>query len=329
MQRRTTLESPSEPMRHDPLRHEPHAIALSVDAPSLDAASLVPERRLLADLYSVTKPRMNFLVVVTTVIGFAVAAGSVAALALTPWLLLHTLFGTALTAASASVFNQIIEREYDAKMRRTRNRPLASGRLGSVEASVWGSLLLMAGVAWLVAFVNPITAALGFLTVVLYVLIYTPIKRLSSLCTLVGAIPGAVPPMMGVTAVRSEVDGLAWALFAILFVWQMPHFFALALMYRDDYAAGGFRMLPLVENGIARTRRQIMGFTLLLVPVSLAPLMVDAGGWVYGVVASVLGGVFLRYAWPASRGTPGSERKLFLWSIVYLPLLLGALMLGW
>jgi protoheme IX farnesyltransferase len=316
-------------MRHESRRLEPHAVALAVEAPAIDAASLAPERRLLADLYSVTKPRMNFLVVVTTVIGFAVAAGSVADLASMPWLLLHTLLGTALTAASASVFNQIIEREYDAKMRRTRNRPLASGRLGTVGALVWGSLLLVAGVAWLVGFVNPITAALGFLTVVLYVLIYTPMKRLSSLCTLVGAIPGAVPPMMGVTAVRNEVDALAWALFAILFVWQMPHFFALAMMYRDDYAAGGFRMLPLIENGIARTRRQILGFSLLLLPVSLTPLLVDSGGVVYGLVASVLGFVFLRYAWPASRGSAGSERKLFLWSIIYLPLLLGALMLGW
>ena len=329
MQRRPTLDSPARPIQRELPRREPQALTLGLDASAIDPASLAPERRLLADLYSVTKPRMNFLVVVTTVIGFAVASGGVASLSSTPWLLLHTLFGTALTAAAASVFNQVIEREYDAKMRRTRNRPLASGRLGSIEASVWGSLLLVSGVVWLAWYVNPITAGLGFLTVVLYVLIYTPMKRLSSLCTLVGAIPGAVPPMMGVTAVRNDLDALAWALFAILFVWQMPHFFALALMYRDDYAAGGFRMLPLIDHGIARTRRQILGFSLLLVPVSLTPLLVDAGGWAYGIIAALLGVVFVRYARPASRGTPGSERKLFLWSIVYLPLLLGALMLGW
>ncbi|MFT3787813.1 MAG: heme o synthase [Tepidisphaeraceae bacterium] len=279
----------------------------------------------LADYYELTKPRMNFLVVVTTVLGFYIAA-KVAGQTIVSWSLLHTLMGTALTAASASVLNQYIERDLDRLMPRTRNRPLAAGRVTTLETAIFATVLGIAGVVWLAVAVNALTALLGAVTLMTYVLVYTPLKRRSPLCTLVGAVPGAIPPMMGVTGFASHLTPLAWTLFAILFVWQLPHFFALALMYKKDYAAGGFKMLPLVEDGDARTRRQIVLFTLLLLPISLMPVFASNARLLYGGMATLLGAWFLFAALRCYHGHRGSERKLFLVSIIYLPLILTALM---
>jgi protoheme IX farnesyltransferase len=287
-----------------------------------DAVRAVPSR--LADFYELTKPRMNLLVVLTTVLGFYIAA-MMAGQTLLSWSLVHTLIGTALTAASASVLNQIVEREFDRLMPRTRNRPLAARRLTPNEAAVFATILGVAGVLWLALTVNVLTALLGLLTLVTYVLVYTPMKRRSALCTLVGAIPGAIPPMMGVSGHSNTINLLAWSLFGILFVWQMPHFFALALMFKKDYAAGGFKMLPLVEDGDARTRRQIVAFTLLLLPISLVPCFVSHARLLYAGAALLLGAWFLYAGLRCYHKHPGAERKLFFVSIIYLPLVLAAL----
>lgn len=281
----------------------------------------------LRDYYELTKPRLNFMVLVTTFVGYCIAARNTGH-TFFDWTLPATLAGTALTAASAAVLNQTVEREHDAKMRRTRNRPIAAGRLSPVEGTIFGVTIGVVGLGLLVAAVNPLTALLGFITWATYLLIYTPLKRRSPTNTLVGAITGALPPAMGVTAVAGTITPLAAALFAILFVWQMPHFFALALRYRDDYAAGGFCMLPNCENGDRRTRTQAVLFAAMLLPISLLPIApaVSRAGWIYGIAAVALGVFFLRAAIRCANRRPDAERNLFLASIAYLPLLLIVLM---
>ena len=303
--------------------------AATLDAPLAPPAAGASVPRWV-DYYELTKPRMNFLVVATTAVGVAAAVrpGGFAAGAI--WILLvHALLGTALTAAGASVFNQWVERDVDRDMPRTRNRPLPAGRLRGGEAAAFAVLLSIAGVAYLAATVNLLTAGLGLLTLLIYVLVYTPMKRRTPWCTLVGAVPGAIPPMMGVTAVTGQITPLAWALFGILFVWQMPHFFALAIMFRDDYAAGGLKMLP-VTDGLPATVRQIVGFSLLLLPVSLAPTLLGSAGWVYGAAALILGAAFLWCALACARtgGGRAEAKRLFFASILYLPALLAVLMLN-
>ena len=293
---------------------------------ALPATPAVPR---WVDYYELTKPRMNFLVVLTTAVGFAMAVRPASAAGFDWLLLVHALLGTALTAAGASVFNQWLERDADRRMPRTKNRPLPGRRLRPAEAAAFASALSVAGVAYLALAVNPLTAGLGLLTLASYVLLYTPLKRRTAWCTLVGAVPGAIPPMMGVTAVTGHLTPLAWALFAVLFVWQMPHFFALAILFRDDYAAGGFKMLP-VTDGVPATVRQILFFSALLLPVSLLPVYVGAAGWVYGAAAVVLGVVFLAAAWACRRtgGGRAAAKRLFFASILYLPVLLAFLMLN-
>src|SRR5687767_9089570 len=211
----------------------------------------VPSR--LVDFYELTKPRMNSLVVITTMVGFYVASrGPI------DWLLLlHALLGTAMTAASASVLNQLIERNLDALMPRTRNRPLPAGRIAPREALVMGIALGVTGIAYLALLVNPLTALLGFATLASYVFVYTPLKRRTSLNTVIGAVPGALPPVMGCTAALGALSAEAMALFSILFFWQMPHFLAIAILYRNDYALAGFKMLPVLDEDLNFTSRQI------------------------------------------------------------------------
>ncbi len=293
---------------------------------AISASAAGPSR--FADYYEITKPRLNMLVVVTTVVGYYIAARTAGA-SLMSWTILHTLIGTALTAASAAVLNQVVEKPFDQLMRRTRNRPIASGRLSSSEGLIFGSALGIVGVGYLALAANPLTALLGAITWVTYMLIYTPMKRKSPYCTLVGAITGALPPAMGVTAVTNSITPLAAGLFAILFVWQMPHFFGLALMYKDDYGAGGFKMLPNCRDGDRRTRVQIIAWTAALIPISLIPTFVHISnaGWVYFFGAAALGLYFLNAAIKCAQRVPGSDRKLFLTSILYLPALLAVLML--
>jgi heme o synthase len=278
----------------------------------------------LSDYYELTKPRMNFLVVVTTAVGFYMAGR-----ADVRWpLLLHTLLGTLLTAAGASVLNQFIERDHDRRMERTADRPLPAGRMHPLEALLFGVALGLAGTLYLAMAVNLLTATLGAFTFLSYIFVYTPLKRVTSLNTIIGAVPGAIPPAMGVTAVHGALSPEAVALFGILFVWQMPHFLAIAILYRDDYAKGGFKMLPVVDPTLAVTGRQIVLYAASLIPVSLIPVQVHMAGAVYFTAAVLLGLAFLTFGIScAASKTRADARKLFLASIIYLPLLLGFLML--
>ena len=305
----------------------PDAAAATADAPA--PAALAPAlsaaRARAADLYELTKPRMNFLVVVTTAVGFYMAARG----GFTDWALLaHTLVGTALAAAGASVLNQYVERGHDGLMRRTQSRPLPAGRVAPLEALCFGVGLSAGGALYLSAFVNGLTATLGVVTIATYVFLYTPLKRHTTLCTIVGAVPGAIPPMMGWAAATDALPAEAWALFGILFFWQMPHFLAIAILYRDDYAAGGFKMLPVVDEGLVATGRQMLLYGLALIPVSLMPVGLRMAGGVYFAAAVLLGVAFLGFgAACALRKGRADARRMFFASIIYLPLLLAALML--
>ena len=291
----------------------------------LSIAQLRTSKSRLSDFVELAKPRMNFLVLITTAVGYYMAVRHSF-----EWLkLVHTLLGTAATAAGASALNQWWEKTYDARMHRTANRPLPSRRLAPEEALIFGLTTGIAGTTYLALAVNTLTASLGTLTLLSYVLIYTPLKRHTSLCTLVGAIPGAVPPAMGWTAVHGTLSQEAWALFAILFLWQIPHFLAIAIIYRDDYAAAGFKMLPVVQGNAALTGRQILIYSIALIPASLLPFVIGMSGATYLALAIFLDIVFFSYATSAAKAARRPEaRQLFLASIVYLPLLLAAMMMN-
>jgi protoheme IX farnesyltransferase len=302
------------------------AIAELADVPAAvvaPAALARPSR--LADFYELTKPRMNFLVVVTTMVGFFMGMRR----GLPDWALLaHCLVGTALAAAGASVLNQYVERGYDALMRRTADRPLPAGRVSPVEALLMGVVLSVGGTLYLAALVNPLTAALGAITIASYVFLYTPMKRWTTLCTVVGAVPGAIPPMMGWTAATDALSPEAWAMFGILFFWQMPHFLAIAILYRDDYARGGFKMLPVVDADGVVTGRQMVLYGMALIPVTVMPVILRMAGATYLLSAVVLGLAFLGFGINcALRKRRVDARWMFLASIVYLPALLAAMML--
>jgi protoheme IX farnesyltransferase len=278
-----------------------------------------------ADFYELTKPRLNFLVLVTTLVGFYMASGDPHPL---NWaLLLPTLVGTGLCAGGASVLNQFAERDFDKLMPRTRNRPVPAGRVLPREALLTGVVLGAAGFATLALCVNLLTALLGAFTLLSYVLVYTPLKRVTTLNTVVGAIPGAIPPVMGFTAVHGALSPGALSLFAILFFWQMPHFLAIAILYKRDYALGGFRMLPVVDQDLSVTGRQIIHYAVALVPVSLLPVFAGIAGQAYFAVALMLGLAFLSFgvSCATSKSRPDA-RKLFFASIIYLPALLGVMM---
>ena len=297
------------------------------DLTALPEAAAQPAARpsRLTDFYELTKPRMNFLVVVTTMVGFYMAVRP----GFSDWVLLvHTLLGTATAAAGASVLNQYIERGYDALMHRTANRPLPAGRLSPLEALLFGVLLSCGGTLYLAALVNPLTAALGAITIASYVFMYTPLKRLTTLCTVVGAVPGAIPPVMGWTAVTDSISPEAWALFGILFFWQMPHFLAIAILYRDDYARGGFKMLPVVDDDLFVTGRQTVLYAAALIPMTMMPAVLRMAGPLYMLSAFAMGLAFLGFSVNcAVRKRRGDARWLFIVSIMYLPALLGVMML--
>ncbi len=271
------------------------------------------------DYYRLTKPNLTLLVVITTLLGLALGAE----LAAPPSLIVATLIGTALSAGGACALNMAMESDFDRLMRRTAARPLAAQRLFDLEAVVLGVGLVAFGglVLWL--FANPLTALLSLLAAAVYIFAYTPLKRVSPWATVVGAIPGALPPMMGYTAVTGTVGVEAWIVFGILFFWQLPHFWALAILYRGDYERGGFRLWP-----GAAVDRFIIATTLALCATSAALYVVGAAGLIYLASALLLGGWFLRRAFALRRsGTHSSARTLFLTSIAYLPLLIVALII--
>lgn len=281
-------------------------------------------RSRLGDFLTLTKPGITVMVAITAAVGFYVGSASGF-----DWLLfLHLTIGTLLSSAGASALNMLLERKLDALMDRTKGRPLASGRMAPVEAAVFGGILCAAGLAWLAVEVNLLTAGLSAATMVSYLALYTPLKTKSSVCTLVGAVPGALPPVMGWAAARGSLDMGGWVLFLILFFWQLPHFLALAWMYREDYARAGFPMLPVEEPTGASTGRQVVLQTLALLVVSFLPYGFDLAGEGYLIASLVLGAGFLGFgvAFAALR-TRERASRLFLASIAYLPLLLGALAL--
>ena len=266
------------------------------------------------------KARLTFLVLLTTLVGFYVGMRG----AMDWWLMLHALAGTTLLACGASALNQLCEREHDAKMKRTESRPLPSKRLSPETVLIFGGACSVGGLLYLALAVNLLTALLGAATLVSYVFIYTPLKRVTWLNTAIGAIPGALPPLMGWTAARNELSIEGWALFAILFFWQIPHFFAIAWMYREEYEKAGFVMLPSLDADGGRTGRQAVSHTLGLLMVSLSPFVFRLTGHVYLLGALVLGLIFLGCAILFSvQLTRARARQLFFASILYLPLLLG------
>jgi protoheme IX farnesyltransferase len=278
----------------------------------------------LADYWTLTKPEVNFLVLVSALVGFYLAAGG----AVNGWLLFHTLMGTLLVASGTGTLNQYLERRTDAFMRRTANRPLPAGRLAHGRALWFGILLSVVGGAELWIAANPLTSALALATLGSYLVFYTPLKRRTPLCTLVGAFPGAMPPLIGWAAVRNSLDPQAWVLYAILFLWQFPHLLAIAWMYREDYSRAGLQMLPRNDHDGRATVRQIVACTLALLPVSLIPAFTGHAGIVYLIGSGILGAAFLYCgARMAAQRTNIIAKQLLMASILYLPMVFALLML--
>lgn len=293
-----------------------------------DATTITAETMTVRSAFAIwsdlVKARLTVLVLLTTLAGFY--AGTEGA---TDWpLLAHALLGTALVACGAAALNQWWEREHDAKMPRTESRPLPAGELSPATVLIAGGILSIAGLVQLAWFVNLLTSLLGAVTLLSYILVYTPLKRITTLNTAIGAIPGALPPLMGWAAARDGVSREGWALFGILFFWQLPHFLAIAWLYREEYKKAGFVMLPGNDPDGIRTGRQAISHTLGLIPVSVCPALFGTAGVVYFFGALVLGMAFLWCAIQFSRDlTRARARQLFFASILYLPILFGLMAL--
>ena len=283
-----------------------------------NVAALPAHRTKASDYVALAKPRLNGLVVASALAGYAMAGGDTSDVVRVCW----TLLGTAFVAGGASALNQLLERDSDALMRRTRLRPLPDGRLQPAEALVFGSATAAVGLAILAAGVNVLSALVAFATLASYAVVYTPLKRRTSLATIVGAIPGALPPVIGWAAGRGDLSQGAWVLFGILFLWQLPHFLAIAWIYREDYARAGLPMLPVIEPDGYSTARQAVVYSAALLPLALAPTLVGMTGPTYFAGAFVLTAALLALAvrFAQDRATT-SARALFYGSIIYLPLL--------
>jgi len=278
----------------------------------------------MKDYLALTKPRITWLIVMSTAIGYFFGADKSWSL-LT---LLHTLLGTALIASGTAALNQWYEREADARMRRTQSRPLPAGRLNPRSALLFGIAISLAGFLemWLGA--NLLCALLGMFTLLTYLCVYTPLKQRSPHSTTIGAIPGAMPPLIGYAGAAGHLTVEAWILFGILFLWQFPHFYSIAWMYREDYERAGIRMLPVVEPDGLSTARQMVLYSLLLIPISLIPRWMGAEGNVYLIGATALGLFFLYSAIRVSLDrTRQRARRVLLASVLYLPLLYGLMLL--
>ena len=297
---------------------EEFAIDLRTPAVDVIERSRLSLRERIAAYAELTKPRITFLIVLTSAAGFALGSpGPVNYVAL-----LSSLIGIGLLSSGIATLNQYAERDLDGLMRRTANRPLPSGKLAPWEALAFGAGTTILAEAYLLILVNPLSALLGLTVIAGYLFAYTPLKTRTSLSTLVGAFPGAVPPLIGWTAARGTITLEGWVLFAILFLWQFPHFLAIAWMYREDYSRAGILMLPVVQPDGRVTAQQIVVYTLMLLPVSLLPTVMGMSGRIYFVGAIVLGLLFLysslRAAFSMSRQ---HARRLLLASVLYLPLL--------
>ena len=292
---------------------------------AIENSNLAASRnRVVADLAELVKARLTLLVLLTTAVGFYIGSESPINYAT----LFHVVFGTAAAAAGAAALNQWWERRADALMRRTRTRPIPAGRMPPLQALVLGVALSVFGVAYLAIACNALSAALTAITVAIYIFAYTPLKRASTANTAVGAVPGAIPPMIGWAAACGNIGAGAWALFAIVFLWQLPHFFAIAWMYREDYSRAGFRMISSDDQSGERSASQSVLFCILLLVIAGLPAFLGIATVVYLPIELLLGGLFVAVAMRFLRmRTPSAARSLFLASIIYLPLLLGALVL--
>jgi len=272
----------------------------------------------MAAYFELTKPRIAFMLVLTSAAGFYLGANR----GFDALLFVNSMVGILLLAFGVATLNQVWEKDTDALMERTAKRPLPTQKLSSIEALVFGISLCVVAEIYLAFLVNSLTAVLGLIVIVGYVLLYTPLKTRTSASTAVGALPGALPPLMGWTAAANEITLGAWVLFAMLFLWQFPHFLAIAWMYREQYAKAGILMLPVVEPEGKITAQQIVIFTILLLPVSLAPFFIGFAGLIYLIGASVLGAWFLWTSVQAARAKSIEKaRKLLLVSVIYLPLI--------
>ena len=303
---------------------EPILAALDISAVK---AGRIASSSVLFDYWELTKPEINFMIAITTAAGFLL--GSSAALAHFPWMpFLHALLGTVLVASGAATLNQLIELRYDAQMRRTARRPLASGRIPPSHALWFGVLLSVCGVVYVAISTNALASMLAALTLLSYLFLYTPLKRITPLCTLVGAIPGAAPPLIGWAAARGRLDPAGWVLFAIVFLWQFPHFTSIAWMYREDYARAGYLVLPADEGTNRFVIWQTVVSALVLLLVGLIPTVTGLSGLVYFGGALAIGGIFLYYsARFAIHKTNVAARQLLLVSILYLPTVFALLVL--
>jgi len=279
-------------------------------------------RRVVADFVALTKPRVVLMVLVTAVVGYYAGLHGAADW----WRLVHMLIGTAFAAGGTLALNQYVERDVDALMHRTRLRPLPDGRLAPLEALAFGVGITVFGVLYTAALVNWLAAAVTGVTALLYVLVYTPMKLRSALCTIVGAVPGALPPVTGWAAARDDLGLGAWVLFGILFLWQLPHTLAIARLYCDDYARGGIRVLPVVDGDGGATERHILSGSLALLVVSLLPTLIGLSGGVYFAGAFVCGiGMVVLGALQARTPSSVAARRVLLGSLLYLPLVLALL----
>ena len=269
-----------------------------------------------ADFVELIKPRLVVMILITTAAGFYLGAQTV------DWLrCLHTLIGAGLTAAGVLGLNQYLERDVDAQMKRTRERPLPDGRMNPLEALLVGAVLTGGGMLYLTFIVNVLSGFVISLIVVSYLFLYTPLKRRTSLCTLIGAVPGALPPVVGWVAARGSLTGEAWVLFTILFLWQIPHSLAIAYIYREDYAKAGFRLLPVIHPDGASTCRQIVINCVALLGVGLLPALYNIAGSLYFFTALVAGVAFLAFGiYLARTRSVKAARYLLYASLLYLPL---------
>jgi heme o synthase len=314
MSGKSTTLTTEVPLLADPLAEE---IASNKIEERIEKAEEVSKSAFAAYL-ELSKPRILVLILLISMAGFCLASrGNIDKL-----LLLNMVIGIGFLAAGTGSLNQFLERDSDGLMRRTDRRPLPSGRLTPLQAGLFGVITSVVGIAYLALTVNLLTAILGISTLVSYVFLYTPLKQRTPQSTFIGAFPGAMPPLMGWTSVHGSVGIEATVLFLIMFLWQFPHFLAIAWMYREDYSRAGIRMLPIVEPDGKSTGRQILFYALILVPISLAPTLIGLTGWIYFGGALLLSLVYLYYGFRMAVLKTGIQAKRLLQiSILYLPLL--------
>jgi protoheme IX farnesyltransferase len=279
---------------------------------------------MMKDYLELTKPRITVLILICTAVGYFFGSPNSFHLAL----FVHVLLGTALLASGTAALNQWYEADSDAKMRRTSKRPIPAGRIRRIDGLLFGVVLSIAGFGDLWFGTNALAAALGLFTLATYIFLYTPLKRRSAVCTTVGALPGAMPPLIGYAAASGRLDAWALALFLIMFVWQFPHFYAIAWMYREDYARGGIRMLPVIEPDGESTARRIVACSILLIPISLVPRLLGMTGSIYAAaaVAAGMGLIYIGMRLGRER-TSARARHVLLASVLYLPIVLAVMVI--